>query len=67
MMNVFLYGRVLFVAFAALGLAAQGALAQSWPTRPVRIIVPFEPGGALISRVVCSARNLQKASAKRSS
>ena len=45
-MNVFLqYCRVVFVAFAVLGLTVQGALAQGWPTRSVRIIVPFEPGG----------------------
>lgn len=39
---------VRIVEFAALcaGLAAAGlAIAQSWPTRPVRLIVPWPPGG----------------------
>jgi tripartite-type tricarboxylate transporter receptor subunit TctC len=32
---------------ATLPLVARMALAQTWPTRPVRIIVPVPPGGAL--------------------
>ena len=34
----------LTIAFAALG--AQGALAQNYPTRPVRLVVASSPGGA---------------------
>jgi tripartite-type tricarboxylate transporter receptor subunit TctC len=36
------------ILLAAPSLALTGALAsaQSWPTRPVRIIIPFTPGGA---------------------
>src|SRR4051812_44120597 len=37
--------RSLFALLAGLSIAAV-AQAQSWPTKPVKFIVPFPPGGA---------------------
>src|SRR4051812_42973928 len=39
--------RLLRAALAVLVLSHGAALAQSWPTRPIRIIVPFPAGGAV--------------------
>jgi len=36
----------MFLALAALATAAAPALAQDWPAKQVRVIVPFAPGGS---------------------
>jgi tripartite-type tricarboxylate transporter receptor subunit TctC len=43
-----------YAVLAALALAGSGAGAQDWPTKPVRFIVPYPPGGGtdVIARIV---------------
>ncbi len=48
------------IAFLAMALSAEGALAQQWPTRPITWILPVPPGGA----IDMSARVLQDGLAK---
>lgn len=49
--------RPLLLAGATAGLFTQGARAQAYPTRPVRVIVPFPPGGptGVLARIICDA------------
>jgi tripartite-type tricarboxylate transporter receptor subunit TctC len=45
---------VIAAATAVLGLSASGVCAQNFPARPVRVVVPFSPGGAtdIVTRIV---------------
>jgi tripartite-type tricarboxylate transporter receptor subunit TctC len=49
--------RPLLLAGATAGLFARGARAQAYPTRPVRMIVPFPPGGptGVLARIIGDA------------
>ena len=45
------------IAVLLLGLLALSAQADTWPSRPIRFVVPFGPGGAndLVARAVAAA------------
>lgn len=47
------------VAAVFLGSLAAGAMAQDYPTRPIRLLIPFPPGGGtdFVSRIVASKLN----------
>lgn len=48
--------RTLLAAALPLAMAARGARAQSWPAQPIRLVVPFAPGGTtdIVARLLAA-------------
>ena len=49
-----------FIVAVAVAVVASTALAQDYPTKPVRVIVPFSPGGAVDGPMRVIAQELSK-------
>jgi tripartite-type tricarboxylate transporter receptor subunit TctC len=49
-----------FVTFLATALIATAALAQDYPNRPIKVVVPFSPGGAVDGPMRAIAEQLGK-------
>ena len=49
------------LALGVLSIAAHAAQAQAWPTKPIRLLVPFAPGGtsSVVARTVSSELSKQ--------
>jgi tripartite-type tricarboxylate transporter receptor subunit TctC len=51
---------MLFISVAALALVGSTTFAQDYPSRPIRVIVPFSPGGAVDGPMRLIAQELSK-------